>query len=94
MNKDQRVFKSLLCFIVFLAGFSASYGKAPREVIPKTDYSYRALDISVLRKGFDKPPIEAGPWVYWFCFDNAITAQEMEREIKEMVAAGLGGAEL
>ncbi|MHC4637343.1 MAG: glycosyl hydrolase [Planctomycetota bacterium] len=94
MNKDQRVFKSLLCFIVFLAGFSASYGKAPREAIPKTDYSYRALDIAGLRRGFEKPPIEAGPWVYWFCFDNAITAQEMEREIKEMVAAGLGGAEL
>jgi hypothetical protein len=60
----------------------------------KTDYSYRAVDIAGLRKGFDKPPMEAGPWVYWFCFDNAITKQEMEREIEEMVSVGIAGAEL
>ncbi|MHC4622162.1 MAG: glycosyl hydrolase, partial [Planctomycetota bacterium] len=60
----------------------------------KTDYSYRAADIEGLRKGFEKPPMEAGPWVYWFCFDNAITKQEMEREIKEMVSVGIAGAEL
>ncbi|MHC4154317.1 MAG: DUF6807 family protein [Planctomycetota bacterium] len=62
--------------------------------LSKTDYSYRAADIESLRKGFEKPPMEAGPWVYWFCFDNAITKQEMEREIKEMVSVGIAGAEL
>ncbi|MHC4476160.1 MAG: DUF6807 family protein [Planctomycetota bacterium] len=60
----------------------------------KTDYSYRAMDIEALSKGFENPPIEAGQWAYWFCFDNAITAEEMEREIEEMVAAGIAGAEL
>jgi len=65
-----------------------------KQHFSKTDYSYRAVDIAGLRKGFEKPPTEAGPWVYWFCFDNAITAEEMEREIKEMVSVGIAGAEL
>jgi hypothetical protein len=65
-----------------------------KQHFSKTDYSYRAVDIAGLRKGFEKPPTEAGPWVYWFCFDNAITKQEMEREIKEMVSVGIAGAEL
>jgi hypothetical protein len=60
----------------------------------KTDYSYRAMDIEALAKGFANPPIEAGQWVYWFCFDNAITAEEMQREIEEMVSVGIAGAEL
>jgi hypothetical protein len=65
-----------------------------KQHFSKTDYSYRATDIAGLREGFETPPMEAGPWVYWFCFDNAITKQEMEREIKEMVSVGIAGAEL
>jgi hypothetical protein len=72
---------------------TTSCGVEPGQ-FSKTDYSYRAVDIEGLRKGFEKPPMEAGPWVYWFCFDNAITKQEMEREIREMVSAGIAGAEL
>ncbi len=79
--------------LVFLVVFGFVCGVGHGETYKKTDYSYRAMDIAALRGGFEKPPIEAGPWVYWFCFDNAITADEMEREIKEMVAAGLSGAE-
>jgi len=86
--------KALLFCGVFLGLVAASYGMGATEQFSKTDYSYRALDIAGLGKGFEKPPIEAGPWVYWFCFDNAITAEEMEREIKEMVSAGIAGAEL
>ncbi len=77
--------------VLLVSGFVCGLGRG--ETYKKTDYSYRAMDIGGLREGFERPPIEAGPWVYWFCFDNAITAQEMEREIKEMVAAGISGAE-
>ncbi|MHC4240565.1 MAG: DUF6807 domain-containing protein [Planctomycetota bacterium] len=72
--------------------FAAS--RARDKHFSKTDYSYRAVDIEGLRRGFKAPPMEAGPWVYWFCFDNAITKQEMEREIEEMVSVGIAGAEL
>jgi hypothetical protein len=74
--------------------FVATSAGAGAPQYSKTDYSYRAVDIAALRKGFEKPPMEAGPWVYWFCFDNAITKEEMEREIEEMVAEGIAGAEL
>jgi len=83
---------SLVC-VVFLSVVATSHGFEPKGRFSKTDYSYRASDIAELSRGFEKPPIQAGSWVYWFCFDNAITAEEMEREIKEMVAAGIGGAE-
>ena len=39
---------------------------------PANVYSYRAKDIEKLREGFTSPPREAGPWVYWFWFDNVV----------------------
>ncbi|MHC4646568.1 MAG: glycosyl hydrolase [Planctomycetota bacterium] len=84
--------KALLFCVMFLPLLATSYGMGAAEQFSKMDYSYRAVDIAGLRKGFEKPPMEAGPWVYWFCFDNAITKQEMEREIEEMVSVGIAGA--
>jgi len=86
--------KALLFYAASSAVVVNLYGMGVAEQFSKTDYSYRAVDIGGLSKGFENPPMEAGPWVYWFCFDNAIKAEEMEREIKEMVSAGIAGAEL
>jgi len=95
LNRLMRVdVKTQVFCIVFSILLGTSYGMGPKKSFPKADYSYRAMDIAGLEKGFQNPPIEAGPWVYWFCFDNAITAEEMEREIEEMVSAGIAGAEL
>ncbi len=91
-NGKCRLKAFLSCFVL-LPTVATSYGLEPRRY-SKTDYSYRAVDIAQLRKGFETPSMEAGPWVYWFCFDNAITKQEMEREIEEMVSVGIAGAEL
>ena len=57
-------------------------------------YSYRAEDIASLRKGFANPPREAGPWVYWFWFDNVVSRREITRELEEMAEAGIAGVEL
>jgi len=86
--------KTVLFCIVLLAAALVPHAKAATKRLSKTDYSYRAFDIVGLAKAFKNPPTEAGPWVYWFCFDNAITAEEMEREIEEMVSVGIAGAEL
>ncbi|MHC4619467.1 MAG: glycosyl hydrolase [Planctomycetota bacterium] len=89
----KRQVKAFLSCVFLLAMAATSCGTGAGR-FSKTDYSYRAVDIEGLRKGFENPPREAGPWVYWFCFDNAITKQEMEREIEEMVSVGIAGAEL
>ncbi len=54
----------------------------------------RVQEIAALRAGFAQPPREAGPWVYWFWFDNVVSREEITREIGELVSAGIAGAEL
>jgi hypothetical protein len=57
-------------------------------------YAYRAEDLETLRRGFATPPREAGPWVYWFWWNNVVSSDEIARELDEMAAAGIAGAEL
>jgi hypothetical protein len=56
--------------------------------------SGRAQDLATLRQGFAQPPREAGPWVYWFWWNSVVSREEIARELEEMAAAGLAGAEL
>ncbi|NUQ63510.1 MAG: hypothetical protein HUU20_13610 [Pirellulales bacterium] len=53
-----------------------------------------AADIQALRAGFHTPPCQAGPWVYWMFFENVMSKTEITRELKEMAAAGIAGAEM
>ncbi len=59
-----------------------------------TAVAYRANDIASLRSGFAEPPRQAGPWVYWIWFDNVVSREEISREVCELAAAGIAGAEL
>ena len=56
--------------------------------------SGRAQDLATLRQGFAQPPREAGPWVFWFWWNSVVSREEIARELEEMAAAGLAGAEL
>jgi len=78
---------------------------APGDALPLPDairaepglppiYDYRATDLETLRRGFANPPREVGPWVYWFWWNNVVSREEIARELEEMAAAGLAGAEL
>ena len=57
-------------------------------------YADRPTDLAMLRVGFADPPQDAGPWVYWFWFDNVVNREEITRELQEMAEAGVGGIEL
>ena len=57
-------------------------------------YDYRVDDIKSLREGFKNPPQKAGPWVYWFWFDNVVNREEITRELEEIASAGIAGVEL
>ena len=54
----------------------------------------RSMDMDSLRRNFRYPPGESGPWAYWITWDNAITAQELLRELEVLVTAGFSGAEM
>lgn len=69
---------------------TAACGVSP----PFADHSHRAGNLETLRERFAKPPREAGPWVYWFWFDNVVSKTEISRQLEEMAAAGIAGAEL
>lgn len=47
-----------------------------------------------LYRGFVEPPAEAWPWVRWWWFGNAVTREEIERELAFIARAGWGGVEL
>ena len=47
-----------------------------------------------LRAGFRTPPADARPMVRWWWFGPAVTKPEIERELQQMRADGIGGVEL
>lgn len=53
-----------------------------------------AADIEELRRKFADPPAECRPMVRWWWFGPAVTAEEIERELREMKSQGIGGVEL
>src|SRR5271155_3112114 len=50
--------------------------------------------IESLKSSFKHPPIEAKPMVRWWWFGTAVEKPEILRELQQMKADGIGGAEL
>jgi len=93
MLKNLTILAAML--IPALAGDPVVAADTPRkEPSLPAIYSYRAADIESLRRGFATPPREVGPWVYWFWWKNVVSRDEIARELEEMAAAGIAGAEL
>jgi hypothetical protein len=82
----------ILKALAFAVLFTAQLAGAAQE-LPDI-LSYRAQDLAALRKGFAQPPREVAPWVYWFWWNSVVSREEIARELEELAAAGLGGAEL
>ena len=53
-----------------------------------------ADSIAALRSGFMNPPDAAKPMVRWWWFGPAVVKPEILKELQQMKAAGIGGAEL
>ncbi len=80
-------------------GLAILAGPLDAAVGPKAPVAARVetspvSDLAALREAFAHPPREAGPWVYWFWFDNVVSRAEITRELEEMAEAGIGGVEL
>ena len=47
-----------------------------------------------LHQGFLNPPADARPMMRWWWFGPAVTKPELERELRTMRGAGIGGVEI
>ena len=70
---------------------AAALSLSTRADLARTDC---ALRIETLRKDFQNPPNEARPMVRWWWFGAAVEKPEILRELQQMKADGIGGAEL
>jgi hypothetical protein len=50
--------------------------------------------IEDLRRGFEQPPDEARVMMRWWWFGPAVAKPELEREMRSMKEAGIGGFEV
>src|ERR1700682_4510101 len=50
--------------------------------------------VQSLEQGFKNPPADARPMVRWWWFGTAVEKPEILRELQQMKADGIGGAEL
>jgi len=83
MNNTQIV----LATLVFTA-FTAALQAAPPTV------SSTRVSVQSLRENFANPPATAKPMVRWWWFGLAVEKPEILRELQQMKANGIGGAEL
>ncbi|WP_256366832.1 glycosyl hydrolase [Acidobacterium sp. S8] len=56
--------------------------------------SFAQQSISELHQAFSDPPSDSRIMMRWWWFGAAITKQEIERELEEMKASGIGGVEV
>ena len=84
MNTTQVV----LATLVFTA-FATAVQAAPAAASASPANSLQAL-----RQGFANPPAAARPMVRWWWFGAAVEKPEILRELQQMKANGIGGAEL
>lgn len=56
--------------------------------------SYPAVSIAALHAGFVHPPVDSKPMVRWWWFGPAVVKPEIARELEQMRADGIQGAEI
>lgn len=91
---DRLTSMAVCCAVVAAICTGGASVEASAQITSVPRHSYRATDLETLRERFSQPPGEAGPWVYWMWFDNVVSKAEITRELEEMAAAGIAGAEL
>jgi hypothetical protein len=72
--------------LLALAAFAAPLALSAQQSGPDS--------IAALRAGFLNPPNDAKPMVRWWWFGPAVVKPEILRELQQMKADGIGGAEL
>src|ERR1017187_2728995 len=80
-------------FIVYTALILTGFTTALQAASP-TPSASPAVSFQALRENFANPPASARPMVRWWWFGAAVEKPEILRELQQMKANGIGGAEL
>jgi len=83
-----------LAAIAVCAHASLATAQHPAPVAEAHGYSYPTPSLAALHTGFEHPPADARPMVRWWWFGPAVVKPEIARELAQMKADGIGGAEL
>ncbi|SEF92266.1 alpha-L-rhamnosidase [Bryocella elongata] len=83
-----------LAAIAVCAHASLATAQHPAPLAEAHGYSYPATSLATLHAGFEHPPADARPMVRWWWFGPAVVKPEIARELAQMKADGIGGAEL
>src|SRR5436190_19404232 len=51
-------------------------------------------NVAELKRGFERPPDDARMMVRWWWFGPSVTHAQLEREMRQMKAGGIGGFEV
>ncbi|HXP10687.1 MAG TPA: hypothetical protein VN828_19450, partial [Acidobacteriaceae bacterium] len=76
----------LLCVLCLLSAL-------PLGILPARPLTAQT-SIASLKTHFENPPDDAKPMMRWWWFGAAVEKPEILRELQQMKADGLGGAEL
>jgi hypothetical protein len=77
-------FTILWCMLLWVVSLPPLSAEAPSAV----------SQLGEVRRGFENPPDNSRIMMRWWWFGPAVTKPELEREIKAMKAAGIGGFEV
>jgi hypothetical protein len=91
MNQQQTQTRSHMLRSVAVCSMTAAFLLAPAHLLPA---QAPAPTVETLRKNFVNPPNEARPMVRWWWFGPAVVKPEILRELQQMKADGIQGAEL
>src|ERR1700737_15456 len=74
---------------------SPSLAQTPATAVhPVQSHPVQSHPVQSLEQGFRNPPADARPMVRWWWFGTAVEKPEILRELQQMKADGIGGAEL
>ncbi len=81
-----------------MASFSSRFPQATMAAITSLILATSCLSaqtsIEALKSNFKNPPADARPMMRWWWFGTAVEKPEILRELQQMKADGIGGAEL
>src|ERR1700686_4547396 len=75
--------KAVICLFLF-----ACIAQLPKSAAQQDE------KLAILRKSFANPPDDCRIMMRWWWFGPAVTKSELQRELEQMKAEGIGGVEI